>query len=193
MRGLGLVAVALLMLSCGSSAAPAATSVDACGAAFAAAAGVDKNADTVADLYPAVRACSTVAAWSAAYAANNGAGFKGTATEVLTNVCGAPEVATTALCMVVLNLPSFGVPAPPAGVAEIVNKACPGTTYTRCVNSLTLAMDAFPGTLVAICEYPSGEGDVVTVDDGETPEVACSGGGLISPSSVHGTLKIPRK
>jgi hypothetical protein len=185
MRGLGLVAVALFLMSCGGAAAPAATSVEACGAAFAAAVGIDKNADSVAELYPAVRACTTVAAWSSAYAANNGGGFKGSATEVLTNICRAPEVATAAVCKLVA--------APPAGVAEVVNQACAGTTYTRCVTSLTLAMDAFPGTLLAICEYAAGEGDAVIVDDGETPEAACSGGGLMSPSAVHGTLRIPGK
>jgi hypothetical protein len=95
-------ALALVLAGCqelGSTPGP--TAADACGTAFAAAAGVDKNADTVADLHPAVRACTTIAAWTAAYAANNGAGFKGTATEVLTNVCTAPEVADTPLCKLV--------------------------------------------------------------------------------------------
>ena len=105
MRGLGLVAVlavlAVLVAACGGPGAPAATTADACGAAFASAAGVDKNADTVADLHPAVRACTTIAAWSAAYTANNGAGFQGTPTEVLANVCTAPEVAETPLCKLV--------------------------------------------------------------------------------------------
>ena len=59
---------------------------------------IPSTADTVADLYPAVRVCMTVAEWSSAYATNNGAGFKGTPTEVLTNVCAAPEVANAVLC-----------------------------------------------------------------------------------------------
>ena len=102
MRGLGLVAaLTMVVTSCVGPGAPATTTANVCSTAFAAAAGVDRNADTVADLYPAVRACTTIAAWSAAYAANNGAGFKGTATEVLTNVCTAPEVADTPLCKLV--------------------------------------------------------------------------------------------
>jgi hypothetical protein len=98
MLGLGfVVAIALVFAGCGDPLPPG-TPTKACGAAFEAAAGVDKNADTVADLYPAVRACTTVAMWSAAYVDNDGAGFKGTPTEVLTNVCTAPEVADTQLC-----------------------------------------------------------------------------------------------
>ena len=38
----------------------------ACDDAMAAAAAVDENSDTVADLYPAVRACQTLAEWTAA-------------------------------------------------------------------------------------------------------------------------------
>ena len=132
-----------------------------------------------------MRACTTIAAWSAAFTANNGAGFTGTPTEVLTNVCSAPEVASAPLCKLIA--------APRPGVTDIVNQACAGTTYSRCVQTLTQAMDIFPGTLIAICEYPDGEGDVVTVDASETPEAACSGGGLITPSAVHGTLTIPDK
>jgi hypothetical protein len=66
--------------------------------AFSNAAAVDANSDSVSDLYPAVRVCKTVAAWSAAFAARKGAGFSGTATSVLANVCLAPEVANETLC-----------------------------------------------------------------------------------------------
>jgi hypothetical protein len=99
-RGLCLMAAAMLLANCGGTSAST-KPADVCGAAFAAAAGVDANADSVSDLYPAVRACTSVAAWSAAFAANNGAGFSGTATSVLSNVCTAPEVATESLCQLV--------------------------------------------------------------------------------------------
>jgi hypothetical protein len=102
MRRLALIsAIATLTLAgCGASTAST-KPADACGAAFATAAGVDKTADTVADLYPAIRACATLDAWSAAFIANNGAGFTGSSTGVLTNVCTAPEVAETPLCKLV--------------------------------------------------------------------------------------------
>jgi hypothetical protein len=77
------------------------------------------------------------------------------------------------------------------GTAILVEKACAGTSYSRCVASLTLAVSAFPGSVVAICEYGAGEGDVVTVDENETAEAACSSNGLIVPSAVHTTVKIP--
>jgi hypothetical protein len=102
MRRLALIsAIATLTLAgCGTSTAST-KPADACGTAFAAAAGVDKNADTVADLYPAIRACATVDAWSAAFTANNGAGFTGSATEVLTNACSAQAVVSEPLCQFV--------------------------------------------------------------------------------------------
>jgi hypothetical protein len=95
------VAVTLLVAACHHSADPLASSGDACFTAFAVAAGVDQSADSVADLYPAVRACTTIHSWSAAFAAYNGAGFTGTAIEVLTNVCRAPEVSGATLCSLV--------------------------------------------------------------------------------------------
>ena len=75
--------------------------------------------------------------------------------------------------------------------SDLVAKSCAGTTYTRCVASLTTAVGVFKGSTVAICEYANGEGDVVTVDASETPEDACSGGGLITPSRAHATVQIP--
>lgn len=94
---LGLVLAVGLFGGCGSQANPNVTT-DGCGAAFAAAAGVDKNADSVSDLYPVVRACRTIEAWSAGFTSVNGAGFRGSATEVLGNICSAPEVTAEPLC-----------------------------------------------------------------------------------------------
>ena len=95
MRRVALIAAALLFTCCTGGTIPPA---DACGTAFAIAGGEDQNADSVSDLYPAVRACTTIAAWSAAFDAIEGAGFSGSAIEVLRNVCMAPEVANEPLC-----------------------------------------------------------------------------------------------
>jgi hypothetical protein len=100
MRRIGLVAATLLLAGCGGGAASA-PRADVCGEAFAAAASVDETADTVSDLYRAVRACTTVEAWTAAFDANGGAGFTGSAESVLTNVCTAPEISEEPLCKLV--------------------------------------------------------------------------------------------
>ena len=96
-RALSLAALALVAACGGGTSGPDA-GADACTAAFQVAAGVDANADSVSDLYPVVRACGSVDAWTAAFEATDGAGFSGSATEVLRNVCTAPEVADETLC-----------------------------------------------------------------------------------------------
>ena len=104
-RLLLMMAAMIAVAACGSSAAPTTgttpsqAEVSLCQAAFDAAASVDAMSDTVSDLYPAVAACSSIADWTAAYNAVNGAGFSGSATEVLGNVCGAAEVASLSLCI----------------------------------------------------------------------------------------------
>jgi hypothetical protein len=93
-----LLAIGLLVTACGvSQDTSGQATASACDATFAAAAAVNQMADSVSDLYPAIRACSTLAEWSAVFAARGGAGFTGTATEVLRNACGAAEVANEPL------------------------------------------------------------------------------------------------
>lgn len=91
--------IAMLIAACGGSTPGSTVSppVSACGAAFDAAAAVDPMQDSVSDLYPAIRACS-LADWRTEFAAHDGAGFTGTADEVLRNACSADAVASTALC-----------------------------------------------------------------------------------------------
>lgn len=94
-----LVILALVVSACGGSGDPTTTEAQsACLAAFREAAGVDSMADSVSDLYPAVRACATVDEWSAAFDVVDGAGFTGSGASVLGNVCTADEVADEPLC-----------------------------------------------------------------------------------------------
>ena len=104
------VGLVLMTAVAGCSGQPAATTggaaigtttSSACMDAMADAAGVDKMADSVSDLYPAIRACTSLPEWQAAFDANNGAGFSGAAKEVLTNACLAPEVKDEPLCATV--------------------------------------------------------------------------------------------
>jgi hypothetical protein len=101
MRRLALVGSMVLLAACGGTAGNTQQAADACEEAFTAAAGVDAMADSVSDLYPAVRACATIEAWTAAFDENDGAGFLGSATDVLRNVCMAPEIADEPLCAMV--------------------------------------------------------------------------------------------
>jgi len=95
---------AILVASCSLAGRPVVSPIatmgpSACRDAFAAAAGADGVADSGSDLYPAVRACPSTDFWLAGFNAHHGAGFSGTAIEVLRNVCTAPEVAEEPLCV----------------------------------------------------------------------------------------------
>jgi hypothetical protein len=102
---LRLLAMSLLVASCGlGGGAPnrdpiATMGPSACRDAFEVAVGVDRIADSVSDLYPAVRACDSIDFWQAGFNSQGGAGFSGSALEVLRNVCRAPEVAKEPLCV----------------------------------------------------------------------------------------------
>jgi hypothetical protein len=101
--------------------------------------------------------------------------------------------------LVVFVVAACSVPAPAAvpeptpsasGFAATVSSACGGSSYTRCVEKLTMAFQAFRGITVAICEYPAGDGDIVTVEPGDTADEACSDDGYRA-SKVHGTVTLP--
>jgi hypothetical protein len=107
MRHASAVLVLLIATACTSALAPTDDSgaggggSSACDRAFAAAASVDEMHDTVEDLYPAVRACTSVGDWVAASAANPGAISAGVDPRVfLGNVCGSRGTGLrgTALC-----------------------------------------------------------------------------------------------
>jgi hypothetical protein len=89
-----------------SDASPSTTVTAACNSASAAAA-VDVMTDTVSDLYPAVRACASVAEWVAAANGNPGAISAGVdPREFLGNVCasGTAGMSAEALCKQAVQL-----------------------------------------------------------------------------------------
>ena len=67
---------------------------------------------------------------------------------------------------------------------------CAGSAYSRCVDSVTTATGA-GWKLFAICEYPSGEGDIVLLDDPEEAETACSADGYIDVYNVFDVIELP--
>lgn len=77
-------------------------------------------------------------------------------------------------------------------VSTFAAEACAGSSYERCTDSVAFMLGlTSAGTTLAICEYGSGQGDVVIVEEGDTAEAACSADGLISPSEVFATVEVP--
>ncbi len=108
----------------------------------------------------------------------------GTTTIVGTSSSSQPERS--------LSGPSADLP-PPADTeaAAVAARACADAQYERCVQSVLTAIDTVPGSLVAICDYEDGQGDVVFIDAESEAEDACSGDGLISPSRVVAVVQLP--
>jgi hypothetical protein len=72
-----------------------------------------------------------------------------------------------------------------------VEAACAATTYSNCLQSVAMAIPVLSGSLVAICEYGGGSGDVVPIDAEADAETSCSDGGAITPSRVVTIIRIP--
>jgi hypothetical protein len=163
-----MLAFVLVFAACGGAtptSPPTPTAATACDAAFAAAAGVDEMSDSVSDLYSAIRACSTVADWSAAFAAHGGAGFTGTPTEVLRNACMAAEVASAPLCKSVeaeapaTAAPAASVPLPvPVKVTKITKTVSPGDPASITVRTIKGASCSIS------VEYESGTSTAAGLD-----------------------------
>jgi hypothetical protein len=126
--------------------------------------------------------------------------------------CGAPgESAGQATGSALANSPTApastpaGAPASPSasplaspvgsgGIDDptgFASATCTDTTYARCIEGLLTIMSLAPGSLVAICEYDLGTGDVVLIEDADEAEAACSADGLISPSQVVSVVMLP--
>ena len=59
-------------------------------------------------------------------------------------------------------------PSQPQGADAL----CAGTTFTRCVPNMTLALQQ-GWKRIAICEYPNGEGEVVQIEEGNNAAGMC--------------------
>jgi hypothetical protein len=90
--------------------------------------------------------------------------------------------------------PTASPTAEPRGrEARLVAKACADTTYARCAESVTTALDVFAGSLVAVCEYGNGTGDVVLIEKRREAKATCSGDGAIAPSRVVTVIRLPMR
>lgn len=143
---LALVGMLLTVAACGGSAAPrtvsplatyaaaASSSTDgqttsspvllseACGQAWAYARESANSEFGVPDMRPAIRACTTVAEWSAGFDAFEGAYFGGSAIEMLAWECRQPAAANEPLCQLV-PATLFPVTPSPAAVSEACEEA----------------------------------------------------------------------
>lgn len=84
-----------------------------------------------------------------------------------------------------------GASTQPPERISMLHDACAGSSYTECEVDLDIMADLAAGSLVAICEYADGEGDIVIVRNEQGAARACSGDGLIDPSKVHLVLQLP--
>ena len=76
-------------------------------------------------------------------------------------------------------------------VTSFARRVCSGTRYDGCVEDIVLVSEQVPGSLVAICEYGEGLGEIVLIDSEGEAEEECSAGGLIAPSEVFDVVEVP--
>lgn len=89
------------------------------------------------------------------------------------------------------TLPAATIAVPtPGDLAAFAAAACVDA-YERCVEGVLTMAGAAPGSLVAICDYQDGTGDVVVVDTSAEAESECSDGGLIAGSRVIRVVQLP--
>lgn len=103
----------------------------------------------------------------------------------------------------VLALGCSGPPTTPASVTPtatagsgsslqaLAASLCASTSYEGCVAGV-LAAEAFgSGSVVAICDYGNGTGEVLWIEVEDDAGVRCSRGGLIAGSKVVATFRVP--
>ncbi len=87
--------------------------------------------------------------------------------------------------------PGAATSAPtPGDLAAFAAAACVDA-YERCTEGVLTMAAVASGSLVAICNYTDGSGDVVLLDSAEEAEAQCSGDGAISGSRVVRVIELP--
>jgi hypothetical protein len=80
---------------------------------------------------------------------------------------------------------------PTDALDALIYRACAETSFEKCREDLELAAEVWSGSLVAVCDYSDGTGDVVRLEKKRQAASKCSGGGLISPSRVVTVVRLP--
>jgi hypothetical protein len=83
------------------------------------------------------------------------------------------------------------LPEPTPAAIAIAEAACAGSTYSRCLDDLLLTMRQAPGSLIAICEYADGEGEIVPLETASDAEAWCSGDGETFSGRVVNVVQLP--
>jgi hypothetical protein len=73
------------------------------------------------------------------------------------------------------------LPEPTPAALAIAEAACAGATFESCRDDLLLTMQQAPRSMVAICDYADGQGEILPLERETDAEVGCMGAGA-SPS-----------
>lgn len=83
------------------------------------------------------------------------------------------------------------LPEPTPAAVALAEAACAGSTFGRCRADLLLTMQQAPGSLVVICEYADGEGEIMPLERESDAEAWCSADGAASSGRVVDVLQLP--
>jgi hypothetical protein len=74
---------------------------------------------------------------------------------------------------------------------SLAESACARSTYVRCLDELLLTMRRAPGSLVAICDYADGEGEIVPLETADDAAAWCAGDGETFSGRLADVVRLP--
>jgi hypothetical protein len=83
------------------------------------------------------------------------------------------------------------LPEPTPAQIALAESVCARSTYVRCLDDLLLTMRRAPGSLVAICDYADGEGEIVPLETADDAEAWCAGDGDTVSGRVAEVVRLP--
>ena len=86
---------------------------------------------------------------------------------------------------------SCRLPEPTPAAVAMAEGACAGATFASCRDDLLLAMHQAPGSLVAICDYGDGQGEIMPLERESDAEAWCSGDAPTSLGRVVDVMRLP--
>jgi hypothetical protein len=83
------------------------------------------------------------------------------------------------------------LPEPTPAQIALAESTCARSTFVRCLDDLLLTMRQAPGSLVAICDYADGEGEIVPLETADDAEAWCAGDGETFSGRVAEVVRLP--